>query len=85
MKTFPQFIFECNKSLINTLFSLYEGKYSDEHAFRKVWNHFITHRKYGKEVRNLINSGKYDEAREAMEKDDLRVARFAREHTRLLS
>jgi hypothetical protein len=69
MKTFPQFIFECNKSLINTLFLLYEGKYSDEHAFRKVWNHFIVHRKYGKEIRDLISSGKYDEAREAMEKE----------------
>jgi hypothetical protein len=67
MKKFQDFIFECyfNKFV----FFLFEGKYSDEHAFRKVWNHFITHRRYGKEVRDLINSGKYDEAREAMERE----------------
>jgi hypothetical protein len=65
MKSFQDFIFEC----YNYAFVLFEGKYSDEHAFRKVWNHFITHRKYGKEIRDLINSGKYDEAREAMEKE----------------
>jgi len=65
MKSFGDFIFECYKYA----FVLFEGKYSDEHAFRKVWNHFITHRKYGKEIRDLINSGKYDEAREAMEKE----------------
>jgi len=64
MKSFGDFIFECYKYP----FVLFEGKYSDEHAFRKVWNHFITHRKYGKEIRNLINSGEYDKARKAMEK-----------------
>ena len=67
MKSFEDFIFECYFN--NFSFSLFEGKYSDEHAFRKVWNHFITHRKYGKDVRNLINAGKYDEAKEAMEKE----------------
>lgn len=67
MKSFREFIFECYFNEFS--FFLFEGKYSDEHAFRKVWNHFITHRKYGKEVRDLINSGKYDEAREAMEKE----------------
>ena len=67
MKSFEDFIFECYFN--NFSFSLFEGKYSDEHAFRKVWNHFITHRKYGKDVRNLINTGKYDEAKEAMEKE----------------
>ena len=67
MKSFENFIFECYFNKFS--FSLFEGKYSDEHAFRKVWNHFITHRKYGKEIRDLINSGKYDEAREAMEKE----------------
>jgi len=67
MKSFGDFIFECYFNKFS--FSLFEGKYSDEHAFRKVWNHFITHRKYGKEIRDLINSGKYDEAREAMEKE----------------
>ena len=67
MKSFREFIFECYFNKFS--FFLFEGKYSDEHAFRKVWNHFITHRKYGKEVRDLINSGKYDEAREAMEKE----------------
>lgn len=67
MKSFGDFIFECYFK--NFSFFLFEGKYSDEHAFRKVWNHFITHRKYGKEIRNLINGGKYDEAREAMEKE----------------
>ena len=65
MKSFEDFIFECYE--YSSL--LFEGKYSDEHAFRKVWNHFITHRKYGKEIRNLINAGKYDDAREAMEKE----------------
>jgi len=65
MRSFQDFIFECYEYA----FVLFEGKYSDEHAFRKVWNHFITHRKYGKEIRDLINSGKYDEAREAMEKE----------------
>jgi hypothetical protein len=67
MKTFNEFIFECY--YINLFSFLFEGKYSDEHAFRKVWNHFITHRKYGKEIRDLINSGKYDEARKAMERE----------------
>jgi hypothetical protein len=67
MKTFVDFIFECYFNKFS--FSLFEGKYSDEHAFRKVWNHFITHRKYGKDVRALINAGKYDEAREEMEKE----------------
>ena len=67
MKSFGDFIFECYFNKFSLF--LFEGKYSDEHAFRKVWNHFITHRKYGKEVRDLINSGKYDEAREAMEKE----------------
>ena len=67
MKTFVDFIFECYFNKFS--FSLFEGKYSDEHAFRKVWNHFITHRKYGKDVRDLINAGKYDEAREEMEKE----------------
>ena len=65
MKSFEDFIFECYEYS----FLLFEGKYSDEHAFRKVWNHFITHRKYGKEIRDLINAGKYDDAREAMEKE----------------
>ena len=67
MKSFVDFIFECYFNKFS--FSLFEGKYSDEHAFRKVWNHFITHRKYGKDVRDLINAGKYGEAREAMEKE----------------
>ena len=65
MKSFGDFIFECYRYG----FLLFEGKYSDEHAFRKVWNHFITHRKYGQEIRDLINAGKYDDAREAMEKE----------------
>ena len=65
MKSFGNFIFECYRYG----FLLFEGKYSDEHAFRKVWNHFITHRKYGREIRDLINAGKYDDAREAMEKE----------------
>ena len=65
MKSFEDFIFECYEYS----FLLFEGKYSDEHAFRKVWNHFITHRKYGKEIRDLINAEKYDDAREAMEKE----------------
>ena len=65
MKSFGDFIFECYE--YSSL--LFEGKYSDEHAFRKVWDHFITHRKYGKEIRDLINAGKYDDAREAMEKE----------------
>jgi hypothetical protein len=67
MKSFRKFIFECYFK--NFSFFLFEGKYSDEHAFRKVWNHFITHRRYGKEIRDLINNGKYNEAREAMERE----------------
>jgi len=67
MKSFGKFIFECYFK--NFSFFLFEGKYSDEHAFRKVWNHFITHRRYGKEIRDLINNGKYNEAREAMERE----------------
>jgi len=65
MKSFGDFIFECYRYG----FLLFEGKYSDEHAFRKVWNNFITHRKYGREIRDLINAGKYDDARQAMEKE----------------
>jgi hypothetical protein len=67
MKSFRKFIFECYFK--NFSFFLFEGKYSDEHAFRKVWNHFITHRRYGKEIRDLINNGKYNEARESMERE----------------
>ncbi len=69
MKTFREFIFECNKSLINTLFSLYEGKYSDEQAFAKIWNHFITHKKYGVELKNILRSKDFNGAREYMENE----------------
>ena len=41
-------------------------KYSEEHAHRKLWNHFITHSKYGKEVRDYIKNGEYDKAKEVM-------------------
>lgn len=69
MKTFREFIFECNKSLIDTLFSLYEGKYSDEQAFAKIWNHFITHKKYGVELKNILRSKDFSGAREYMENE----------------
>jgi len=51
MKTFSEFITE---------------KYSEEHAHRKLWNHFISHGKHGKEVRQAILDKDYDKALEIM-------------------
>ena len=51
MKTFRSFITE---------------KYSEEHAHRKLWNHFISHGKHGKEVRQAILDKEYDKALEIM-------------------
>ena len=51
MKTFSAFITE---------------KYSEEHAHRKLWNHFISHGKHGKEVRQAILDKEYDKALEIM-------------------
>ena len=51
MKTFSAFIAE---------------KYSEEHAHRKLWNHFISHGKHGKEVRQAILDKEYDKALEIM-------------------
>jgi|TARA_Y100001937_G_scaffold115305_1_gene165936 hypothetical protein len=31
-------------------------KYNDEHAHRKVWNHFIVHGKFGKTVRDALST-----------------------------
>ena len=49
MKTFQEFLLICEK-------------YSDEHAHRKTWNHFITHKKHGKEVRGHIEKGDHESA-----------------------
>lgn len=51
MKTFSEFITE---------------KYSEEHAHRKLWNHFISHRRHGQEVRQAILDKDYDKALEIM-------------------
>lgn len=53
MKVYKKFINEC--------YYIFE-KYSDEHAHRKVWNHFIVHKKHGSEVRTHLNSGEHEKA-----------------------
>jgi len=53
MKTFQEFLIICEK-------------YSDEHAHRKVWNHFITHKKHGEQVRAHLDSGEHDKALDHM-------------------
>ena len=57
MKTFRQF-----KSII-------EGKYSDEDAFRKNWNHFVVHPKYGKTVKSHLDAGETDSAKREIERE----------------
>lgn len=57
MKTFKEF-----KSII-------EGKYSDEDAFRKNWNHFVVHPKYGKTVKSHLDAGKTDSAKREIERE----------------
>ena len=69
MKTFKEFILESNQCVINSILFLCEGKYSDEDAFRKVWNHFITHKKYGSELRQFLRAKNFDGAREYMERE----------------
>lgn len=60
MKTYNQFIIEC-------LYVI--EKYSDEHSHRKVWNHFIVHKKHGKEVQSHLGSGEHDKALSHMKKE----------------
>lgn len=48
---------------------LLEGKYSDEHAFRKQWNYFIKDKSPdSKKVRNLLSKGNVKDAKSEMEK-----------------
>lgn len=49
MKTYKEFWTLCEK-------------YSEEHAHRKVWNHFITHKRHGETVRGHLSSGSHDDA-----------------------
>jgi hypothetical protein len=61
MKTYKQFM--------SDYYFIVEGKYSDEHAHRKVWNHFMVHKKHGKEVRGHLDSGDHDKALEHMKSE----------------
>ena len=48
---------------------LLEGKYSDEHAFRKQWNYFIKDKSPdSKKVRDLLSKGNVKDAKSEMEK-----------------
>jgi outer membrane protein OmpA-like peptidoglycan-associated protein len=69
MKTFKEFLSECYFVNLKYLTIIFEGQYSDEDAFRKVWNHFITHKKYGSELRTFLQSKDFDGAREYMENE----------------
>tara|TARA_B100000131_G_scaffold61258_1_gene57045 strand:- start:56 stop:1240 length:1185 start_codon:yes stop_codon:yes gene_type:complete len=49
--------------------SLLEGKYSDEHAFRKQWNYFIKDKSPdSKKVRALLSKGNVKDAKSEMER-----------------
>ncbi|NBP01582.1 MAG: hypothetical protein EBU90_15905 [Proteobacteria bacterium] len=69
MKTFKEFIIESNQCIINSILFLCEGDYSDEDAFRKIWNHFITHKKYGSELRQLLRAKDFNGAKKYMESE----------------
>lgn len=57
MKTFNQYCTFC------------EGDYNDEHALRKTWNHFVTHKKHGSEVKKHIESGDHAAALDHMKNE----------------
>jgi hypothetical protein len=56
MKTFQKFILECN---------LIEGRYGNEHAYRKIWNE-LRYNKNWKKAAALMDAGKENEAKELM-------------------
>lgn len=55
MRTFKEFVEKYYEVIL-------EGSYSDEHALRKTWNHFIVHKKHGSEVKKHLDSGDHDSA-----------------------
>ena len=67
MKTFVDFIFECYFNKFS--FSLFEGKYSDEHAFRKQWNYFIKDSNPDADrIRDLLSKGEVEDAKSEMQR-----------------
>jgi hypothetical protein len=62
----PSFFYKYLKGIDKMItfreFSILCEKYSDEHAHRKAWNHFITHKKHGESVRGHLAAGEHDKA-----------------------
>tara|TARA_Y100000593_G_scaffold51248_1_gene96423 strand:- start:424 stop:1812 length:1389 start_codon:yes stop_codon:yes gene_type:complete len=63
-KQFYQDLFE-----ENALMQFFEGKYSDEHAFRKQWNYFIKDDNPDAErIRDLLSQGEVEDAKSEMQR-----------------
>jgi len=53
----------------NALMQFFEGKYSDEHAFRKQWNYFIKDDNPDAEkIRDLLSQGEVEDAKSEMQR-----------------
>ena len=53
----------------NALMQFFEGKYNDEHAFRKQWNYFIKDDNPDAErIRDLLSNGEVEDAKSEMQR-----------------